>query len=105
VTGAALIRPLRAVAWELRTAWARGRRVSLSIEADVERVEGHVQHVSPTNASVTVAGLMVPLDRVLAVHLPSRLGDSEFDDRGRERWRGPVPPGARRDPRQVEIEL
>ena len=77
VTGLALVRPLRAIAWELRTAWAIGRRVSLILErADTDRVEGHVQAVAATDATVTVSGLLVPLDRVLAVHLPSRLGDS-----------------------------
>ncbi len=87
MTGAALIRPLRAVAWDLRTAWASGRRVSVTLErADVDRVEGHVFTVSPTNASVTIAGLLIPLDRVLAVHSPSRLGDSTVGED--ERWRG-----------------
>lgn len=77
MTGVALIRPLRAIAWELRTAWATGKRVSLSLErADLERLEGHVQRVAATDATVTVSGHHVPLDRVLAVHLPSRLGDS-----------------------------
>jgi len=83
----ALIRPLRAVAWELRSAWAVGRRVSVTLErADVDRVEGHVQRVAATNATVTIAGLLIPLDRVLAVHHPSRLGDSTVGHGGR--WRG-----------------
>jgi hypothetical protein len=72
-----LVRPLSAVAWELRTAWATGRRVALSLErCDVDRLEGTVQRVAATGATVKVAGLVVPLDRVLAVHWPSRLGDS-----------------------------
>lgn len=72
-----LVRPLSSIAWELRTAWATGRRVSLTIErADVDRLEGHISQVAATNAFITVAGLQVPLDRVLAVHVPSRLGDS-----------------------------
>ena len=71
-----LTRDLDAVAWELRGHWASGRRVALSIDGDVSRVEGHVQAVSPTGAYVVVAELHVPLDRVLAVHRPSRLGDS-----------------------------
>jgi hypothetical protein len=76
----ALARPLRAIAWELRAAWASGRRVSVSLErADLDRLEGHVDRVAATDATVTVAGRIVPLDRVLAVHLPSRLGDSTFD--------------------------
>lgn len=81
------MRPARAIAWELRSAWAVGLRVSLSLErADVERVEGHVQRVAATGATVTIAGLLIPLDRVLAVHRPSRLGDSTVGEA--ERWRG-----------------
>ena len=38
------------VAWDLRLAWARGLRVSLAIEGDVECVEGFVERVSPTDA-------------------------------------------------------
>lgn len=79
MTGTALARPVSSIAWELRTAWATGRRVSLSLSpacAPRTRVEGWVRHVAATSASVTVAGLSVPLDQVLAVHLPSRLGDS-----------------------------
>lgn len=102
--GKALARVLRSVAWELRTCWAQGLRISLRVLGDVERVEGHVRTVSPTDAFVVVGDLHVPLDRVLAVYRPSRLGDSDFDDRGRERWRGQVPRGARRDPRQTELE-
>lgn len=72
-----LVRPVSAVAWELRSAWATGRRVALSLErSDMARLEGHVSRVAATDASAIVAGRMVPLDRVLAVHLPSRLGDS-----------------------------
>lgn len=77
MTGTALIRPLRAVAWELRAAWAAGRRVSVTLErCDVERVEGHVQRVAATDAYIVITGRHIPLERVLAVHLPSRLGDS-----------------------------
>jgi len=75
--GAALIRPLSATAWELRTAWASGRRVALSLErCDVDRLEGRVDRVAATNAHCTVRGLLGPMDRILAVHHPSRLGDS-----------------------------
>lgn len=85
--GVALVRPLGAVAWELRAAWASGRRVSVSLErCDVDRLEGHVWAVSATGASVMIAGVLVPLDRVLAVHLPSRLGDSSVGVG--EVWRG-----------------
>ena len=59
----ALVRPLRAIAWELRTAWATGHRVSLTLDADVDRVEGHVGSVAATGAYTIVAGLLVPLDR------------------------------------------
>lgn len=81
MTGVALVRPLSSIAWDLRSAWAAGWRVSVSIErADVGRLEGCVSRVSATDGSVTIAGTMVPLDRVLAVHRPSRLGDSTFRD-------------------------
>lgn len=77
MTGMALIRPIRAVAWELRTAWATGRRVSVTLDScDHDRMEGHVSRVAATDAYVVISALHVPLDRVLAVHLPSRLGDS-----------------------------
>src|SRR5687768_5719684 len=83
----ALVRPIPAVAWELRAAWATGRRVALSLErADVGRLEGHISKIAATDAHVTVNGRMVPLDRFLAVHLPSRLGDSTVQEG--ERWRG-----------------
>jgi hypothetical protein len=82
-----LIRPTSSIAWELRTAWATGRRVSLTLErADLDRLEGHVSRVAATNAYVAIAGLQVPLDRVLAVHVPSRLGDSTVTED--EPWRG-----------------
>src|SRR5688500_3207231 len=87
MTGAALVRPLLATAWELRGARASGLRVAVTLErADVDRVEGHVFTVSPTDATVTIAGLLIPLDRVLAVHLPSRLGDSTIAEG--TTWRG-----------------
>lgn len=74
------------MAWELRYAWASGRRVVVTFERDgVQRVEGHVHAVSTTGVSVTVAGVMIPLDALLAVHHPSRLGDSTFR---RGRWAG-----------------
>ncbi len=87
VFSTALVRQLSMAAWDLRAAWATGKRVAVTLErADVGRVEGHVFSVSPTNATVTIAGLMIPLDRVLAVHAPSRLGDSTIEEG--ERWRG-----------------
>jgi hypothetical protein len=75
---AALVRPLSAVAWELRTAWASGRRVALSLDeqANERRLEGHVKTVAATDAFVVLGSRHIPLSAVLAVHLPSRLGDS-----------------------------
>lgn len=79
MTGLALERPVATIAWDLRTAWAAGWRIAVSLErSDRDRLEGCVSHVSATAAFVTVAGVHVPLDRVLAVHRPSRLGDSSW---------------------------
>lgn len=62
--------------WDLRTAWASGRRVALTLErADLDRIEGVVTRVSPTGAYATVGSVHVPLDRALAIHWSSRLGD------------------------------
>jgi hypothetical protein len=81
----ALERPLGAKAWELRSAWAVGRRVSLRLEGcDMDRIEGHVTKVAATNATVHVGAILVPMDRVLSVHNPSRLGDST----ARASWAG-----------------
>lgn len=81
MTCTALIRPIRSVAWELRTCWARGLRVSLSLDDRCERarIEGYVRQVSATDAFVAVGATHVPLDAVLAVHRPSLLGDSTAD--------------------------
>jgi hypothetical protein len=78
MTGVVLVRPLSSIVWELRAAWGAGWRVALSLDdrCTPRRLEGPVQAVSATDASVRVAGYMVPLDAVLAVHRPSRLGDS-----------------------------
>lgn len=99
--GRALVRSVRAIADELRSAWASGRRVSLTIAGDETRVEGHVLHISSTDGATIIAGLLVPLDRVLAVYWPTRLGDSDFIE-GR-RWCGRRPIAARRDPAQMEL--
>lgn len=74
--------------FELRAAWARGRRVSLSLDAraDDGRLEGHITSVSATGAYVKLHGRHVPTDLILAVHLPSRLGDSN----ARETFHGPA---------------
>jgi hypothetical protein len=78
MTGVMLVRPVSAVVWELRAAWATGRRVALSLSSRcvVRRVEGWVQSVAATGAVVWIAGWHVPVDAILAVHHPSRLGDS-----------------------------
>jgi hypothetical protein len=86
--GKALVRATGAVFWELRGCWATGRRVSLRIDADVPRVEGHVTRVSATDAFVYVGEMMVPADRILAVYSPSRLGDSTH--RNGNPWSGPA---------------
>lgn len=97
----ALERPASAKLWELRAAWASGRRVALTLErADCTRVEGHVSSVAATGVAVVVRGLLVPLDRVLAVHLPSRLGDSTARGEG---WHGA--PGRVVRPGQTEFAL
>jgi hypothetical protein len=80
--------------WELRSAWATGRRVALTLErCDFERMEGIVTRVAASGAFARVRGRLVPLDRVLALHYPSRLGDSDHGRRasgwagvGRGRW-------------------
>src|SRR3954452_24896915 len=84
--GMDLVRPLSAIFWDLRGAWATGRRVALSLDADVSRAEGHVVRVSATDASVYIGDLLIPADRILAVHLPSRLGDSTVSPG--EQWGG-----------------
>lgn len=67
---------------ELRAAWATGRRVALSLErCDFDRMEGIVTRVAASGAHVRVRGRLVPMDRVLALHWPSRLGDSSHGNR------------------------
>lgn len=88
MTGTDLIRPLSSVAWELRAAWATGRRVAATVDGG-DRLEGHVQRVAATGAFCVISGRHAPLDRVLAIHRPSRLGDSTVAEG--ERWRGQVP--------------
>jgi hypothetical protein len=81
-----LVLPQSSIAWELRSAWATGRRVALSLQGcSVGRLEGFVQRVAATDALVRVAGYDVPLVAVLAVHYPSRLGDSSHEGGP---WRG-----------------
>ena len=73
----ALVRPPEAIRWELRAAWASGKRVALTVE-NAPRVEGHVEAVATSGAFVIVAGCHVPADLILAVHYPSLLGDSSW---------------------------
>jgi hypothetical protein len=102
VTSMALVRPLGAIAWELRSAWALGRRISVTIaHADEDRLEGTVRAVSASDAYAVVAGRHVPLERVLAVHRPSRLGDSTAGVK--DRFDGRVPRRARHDPAQMPL--
>jgi hypothetical protein len=67
-----LQRPEVATTWELRAAWAAGRRVVLTLtdRCVTERVEGIVEHVAVTGAFAIVDGWHVPLGDVLAVHRP-----------------------------------
>jgi hypothetical protein len=77
VPGVALVLPTTAKAWDLRAAWAAGWRVSVTLErGEFQRVEGIVTRVAATDAFARIGGRLVPLDHVLAVHKPSRLGDS-----------------------------
>lgn len=64
--------------WELRRAWATGRRVSLTLVDNAgRRVEGHVRAVSATGASVNVNGILVPVESILGVHMRSRWMDED----------------------------
>lgn len=77
------------VAENLRHAWALGHRVAVTLEGcETRRLEGVVRTVAPTGITAQVAGQRFPIANVLAVHRPSRLGDSTV--RG-GRWSGPVP--------------
>lgn len=98
---AALVRRPSSMAWELRTAWASGRRVALSLErCCVDRVEGHVQRIAATGAFVTIASVQYPLERVLAVHSPSRLGDTDYEEDSGKRWHRR---GRRREPQRERL--
>lgn len=76
-----LVRPEESISWELRGAWIQQKRVALSLDERCRwpRIEGQVQRVAATGTSVTIDGWHIPMDAVLAVHFPSRLGDSTID--------------------------
>ena len=85
MTGTGLTRTTSAKAWDLRAAWGAGWRVTARTDIEgSERLEGIVTRVAATGAYARIAGHAVPLDRVLSVHNPSRLGDS----RAGKRWGG-----------------
>jgi hypothetical protein len=69
---------------ELRTAWAAGRRIALSLSHRAGgRVEGHIRSVSPTGASVNVNGRLIPMADVLGVHRPLQYIGEDTTWRGR----------------------
>lgn len=73
----ALVRRTDSILWELRRLWGSGKRVALSLSEEAgRRVEGEVTSVSPTGAWVKVNGVLIDPADILAVHNPSRLGDS-----------------------------
>jgi hypothetical protein len=76
-----LVRPEESVSWELRGAWSARKRVALSLDGRCHprRLEGLVQRVAATGAFVEIEDFHVPVDAILAVHSPSRLGDSTID--------------------------
>ena len=92
--GTALVRPLGAVMWELRRAWATGRRVSLTLNGygGRTRVEGVVRRVAATDAYAVVQGMHVPGEAILAVHWPSVVGGDAT--RIKPRGVGHAPPQA-----------
>lgn len=83
-----LIRAPESIRWELRRAWASGKRVALTVEG-AERVEGHVDHVAASGLFAIIEGIHVPTDSILAVHTPSLLGDSTWQWRLAAWWAKP----------------
>lgn len=72
-----LERPLPATVWELRTAWASRREVSLALDrrASLPRVRGTVDHVAASGVFVLVSDggaepVHVPVALILSVRLP-----------------------------------
>jgi len=89
--GLALERRRSGVLWDLRTAWATNRWISVTLDlADCPRLEGTVGHVAASGAHATIAGRHVPIAYILAVHSPSRLGDSTQGHRPGHRRRRPA---------------
>ena len=88
--GKELIRLPSPLLRDLRSAWAKGERVALVLtEGAGRRIEGHVRAVSPTGASVSVNGTLVPLADVLSVHRPRQFMGGETTWRPGERFAGP----------------
>lgn len=77
-----LVRPTSEIGWELRGSWAAGKRVAVSLDERCRprRLEGKIQRVAPSGAFAVIEGFHVPMDAILAVHNPSRLGDSTIDE-------------------------
>lgn len=96
-----LVRPVSAIVLELRHAWASGRRVALSLDADEHRVEGFVERVAASGAWVRVNATHVPATAILAVHLPARTADSTA--RPTERFHRGAHPLLRHDARQERL--
>jgi len=89
--GSALERRRAAVLWDLRTAWATNRWISVTLDLEhCPRLEGTVGHVAASSTHATIAGRHVPIARILAVHWPTRLGDSTQGHRPGHRRRRPA---------------
>jgi hypothetical protein len=74
--GTELVRRTDAIVWELRRFCISGKRVALSLTDEAgRRAEGHVTTVSPTGGTVTISGVMIPAEHILAVHRPVILGE------------------------------
>jgi hypothetical protein len=64
------------ISWDLRGAWATGRRVALRLDetCEIERVEGTVSHVAASSAFVRIRDLegeiIVPMGAILSLHWP-----------------------------------
>lgn len=88
-------RPESAIAWELRTEWALGREVALSLTRRPP-VRGYVEHVAPSGAFILLwdglGQLHVPVGLVAAIYRP------HFHEAG---WGPRVEPRAESLPRRV----